>query len=332
MSGSAEEGLVGGRGAPRALAWRGISWRSAGWERRERKSLGARRWWGADGADVGAAHLGEGRAGWAPRALDRRCASGIRHLPCSPAGVRHGWIRRAPVGARRDRGPVRVHRARRARPVAAEARTELARISASSPFLNLPVERHHPAVVSLPLGATGQRVIVVSHGAGGQPEDQCHRWRGILEDGAHPLPARLSVEPLRAAESDRLFLHDAPRARPRDHPRARRAEGALPRSRRHDAPRPTRASRRARSWAPAPPNHPARFARAALIEGGYGFFQEWNVPAARPASGAAAVACSSAWAAALRRAGAHLGVYFAAQASEARVLHAEGAGTPTRGR
>jgi pimeloyl-ACP methyl ester carboxylesterase len=52
---------------------------------------------------------------------------------------------------------------------------------APSALVDLPVEGHLPAIVSLPLGATRPRpVAVVAHGNWGGPHWDCPLWRGLL--------------------------------------------------------------------------------------------------------------------------------------------------------
>jgi pimeloyl-ACP methyl ester carboxylesterase len=55
------------------------------------------------------------------------------------------------------------------------------RLSAPSALVDLPVEGHLPALVSLPIGATRPRpVAVVAHGNWGGPHWDCPLWRGLL--------------------------------------------------------------------------------------------------------------------------------------------------------
>jgi dienelactone hydrolase len=64
-------------------------------------------------------------------------------------------------------------------------------LQAPGPLIHLPVEGHPAAVVSLPLGATGRRpVIVATHGNYDRPEWQCQVWREIVGDGAFVLCPR----------------------------------------------------------------------------------------------------------------------------------------------
>lgn len=57
---------------------------------------------------------------------------------------------------------------------------KLAALEGPGPLVELPVDGHAAAVVSLPLGATGPRpVLIAAHGNFDRPEWQCEVWRGI---------------------------------------------------------------------------------------------------------------------------------------------------------
>jgi predicted esterase len=75
------------------------------------------------------------------------------------------------------------------------------------------------------------------------------------------------------------------------------------------------------------PRHPARFARAALVEGGYGLFHEWNIPVAarwKAHEGTRVLlACGRLRCAEQARTSAY---YLKRAGVEARVIHVEGAG------
>lgn len=60
-----------------------------------------------------------------------------------------------------------------------------------SPLLDLEVPGHGPAVVSVPLGATSPRpVLIAAHGAGDRPDWQCQMWRSIVENRGFVLCPR----------------------------------------------------------------------------------------------------------------------------------------------
>jgi predicted esterase len=159
----------------------------------------------------------------------------------------------------------------------------LAPLSSPSPLIELPVPHHGPAVVSLPLGARSRRpVLVAAHGAGDRPEWQCHVWRRIVGDRAFVLcPRGFPTNPYVPSEETGYFYTT-------HHALGREitlALGALAaRFGDHvdlEAPAYAGFSQGAIMGAILLPGHPARFSRAALIEGGYGLFHEWNIPVAQ---------------------------------------------------
>src|SRR5689334_2604590 len=69
-------------------------------------------------------------------------------------------------------------------------------VEAAQPFIELPVEGHGAAVVSLPLGARDKRpVVIATHGNYDRPEWQCEVWREIVGDAAFVLCPRGSMRP-----------------------------------------------------------------------------------------------------------------------------------------
>jgi len=70
-------------------------------------------------------------------------------------------------------------------------RPGLAPLEAETPLVDLPVEGHGPAVVSLPLGATDARpVLVATHGNYDRPEWTCAIWRDIVDHDGFVLCPR----------------------------------------------------------------------------------------------------------------------------------------------
>lgn len=208
-------------------------------------------------------------------------------------------------------------------------RQPLEALQAPAPFLDLPVPHHHAAVVSLPLGATTPRpVLVAAHGAGDRPEWQCAMWRGIVGDRAFVLcPRGFPMNPY-VPPSDTGYFYTTHHALGREITLAFEAlQARFPEHVDAEAPAYAGFSQGAIMGALLLPNHPARFTRAALVEGGYGLFQEWNIPVAqafqRRGGGRVLLACgrpecaeqAQVTAGYMRRAG-----------LEARVVHAEGAG------
>lgn len=63
--------------------------------------------------------------------------------------------------------------------------TEPIRLSGDQPITELAVDGHKPAVLSLPLGATSKKpVLVAAHGRDDVPEPLCEMWRGVVGERA----------------------------------------------------------------------------------------------------------------------------------------------------
>lgn len=208
-------------------------------------------------------------------------------------------------------------------------------LSAASPFVALPVPRHHPAVVSLPLGATSPRpLLVVAHGAGDRPEWQCGVWREIVQNSAFILCVRGFPSNPYVPENHTGYFYTDHHALGREITLA--IEALRARFPDHvDATAPAYAgfSQGAIQGAMLLPGHPARFSRAALVEGGYGFFQEWNIPVAqrfqRRGGERVLLACGRARCVEQARVSAF---YMRRAGLDAEVIHAEGAGHSYGGR
>lgn len=162
-------------------------------------------------------------------------------------------------------------------------RAEVQPLEAASPLVELKVAGYGDAVVSLPLGATSRRpLLVAAHGVGDSPEWQCRFWRSIIEDRAFVLcPRGHRLESSGPPDEAGYFY-------PSYGDLGSEIEGAMTalmaRFRRYvDPASPIFAgfSQGAVMGALLLPHHPARFARAVLIEGGGGAFSEWNRAAAR---------------------------------------------------
>lgn len=66
-------------------------------------------------------------------------------------------------------------------PASDPAPSELSPLESAEPFVSLDVAGARPAVVSLPIGATRPRPVVVAlHGNFDRPEWQCEVWRGVV--------------------------------------------------------------------------------------------------------------------------------------------------------
>jgi pimeloyl-ACP methyl ester carboxylesterase len=58
-------------------------------------------------------------------------------------------------------------------------------LTAVQPITTLPINGHNAAVLSLPLGATSKKpILVATHGRDDVPEPLCEMWRGVVADRA----------------------------------------------------------------------------------------------------------------------------------------------------
>jgi predicted esterase len=160
---------------------------------------------------------------------------------------------------------------------------DLPPLSAASAIVDLTVTGYRDAVVSLPLGARSRRpIIVAAHGEGDRPEELCRFWRSVVGDRAFVLcPRGQPVQP-DAATDDAGYFYSSQQDLGSEIDGAMAALTA--RFRQHaDAAAPMLAgfAQGAILGAFLLPHHPVRFARAVLIEGGVGLYQEWNRAAGR---------------------------------------------------
>lgn len=146
----------------------------------------------------------------------------------------------------------------------------------------LEIPNHLPALVLVPIRARRPMpLIVMAHGAGGSPELQCERWRPVVQQRAFVLCIRGYTLGLKDAPHPRFFY-------PTHNALGRELESALSELARVfdgliDMKQPVFIgfSQGAVMGAMILPNHPAKFTRAVLTEGGSGEFSEWNIPVAR---------------------------------------------------
>ena len=205
----------------------------------------------------------------------------------------------------------------------------LAPLASPTPFVDLPVPRHGSAVVSVPLGARSPRpVMVIAHGAGDRPEWQCGAWREIVQNRGFLLCLRgFPTDPYAPPQQQGYFFADH-HALGREMSLALEALAARwPAHADLEAPAYAGFSQGAIMGALLLPQHPARFGRAALVEGGYGLFQEWNIPVAerwrRRGGQRVLLACGRLRC--VEQAG--ISAFYLGRAGlDARVVHAEGAG------
>ena len=112
---------------------------------------------------------------------------------CSPAGKQPGPSAAAPAASTgKVTGDASVGEAQAAATASADAAVidaaaedagpKLEPLTAEGPYVSLPVEGFRDAVVSVPLGATEPRPVVVAlHGNFDRPEWQCQIWREITD-------------------------------------------------------------------------------------------------------------------------------------------------------
>jgi predicted esterase len=172
------------------------------------------------------------------------------------------------------------------RPVAADSllrAPELAPLAAPSALVDLDVPGHLPALVALPLGArTPRPIVVATHGAEGRPDGQCQLWQALVGDRAFVLCLRgISTNRFEPPESAGYYYPGHPALGQEIEAALRALAARYPEHADLREPLYAGFSQGASMGALLLPSHPARFARAALIEGGYGLFSEWNVAAAR---------------------------------------------------
>jgi len=137
--------------------------------------------------------------------------------------------------------------------------------------------------VSVPPNAGGPRpLLVATHGAGGRARTHCALWRRIVGRRAFVLCPRGSPLDRRAPPADRGYFYDGHPALAREITLAvealRARFGAAV-----DVRRPVYGgySQGATMGSLMLPQHPAAFAAAVLMEGGFGQSQEWNIASAR---------------------------------------------------
>ncbi|AUX39377.1 uncharacterized protein SOCE26_007660 [Sorangium cellulosum] len=83
-------------------------------------------------------------------------------------------------------------------------------LRADAPLVELPVEGFASAVVSVPIGATARRpVLIASHGNYDRPEWQCEVWRGIAGDGVFILCPRGVARRDSPTASDVRFTYES---------------------------------------------------------------------------------------------------------------------------
>jgi predicted esterase len=199
----------------------------------------------------------------------------------------------------------------------------------TSEFTELAVPGHNAAIVSLPRGATRPRpLIVAAHGAGDRAEWHCELWRRIVGDGAFVLCPQGRRTDERVPHADASYFYPHHFALDKEVEAAVRALGERYREL-VDAKSAvyTGFSQGAIHGSQVIVLHPDRFPRAALVEGGNGFFNEWSPYAARRfAKGGGQRVLFGCGSPACVRTAEKCAGYLRKTGVEARVAHAEGAG------
>lgn len=152
-------------------------------------------------------------------------------------------------------------------------------LAAPEPLVELELPDARPAVVSLPLGSTGPKpVLVATHGAGGRATTHCALWRRVVQNRAFVVCPRGSpIYPYDPPHQSGYFYDGHP-ALALEITKALAALAARYAGR-VDLGDPIFAgySQGANMGSLILPTHEARFARAVLWEGGVGEYQEWNI-------------------------------------------------------
>jgi predicted esterase len=155
-------------------------------------------------------------------------------------------------------------------------------LEAPSPYADLEVPGHAPAVVSLPLGATRRPVIVATHGAGDRAEYHCELWRAIVGNRGFVVCPRGRRTDNRVPHAHASYYY------PDHHALGREVLAALAALRERygehvdtSAAVYTGFSQGAIQGAPVIVLNPDVFPRAALVEGGHGSYREWSRYSAR---------------------------------------------------
>lgn len=150
-------------------------------------------------------------------------------------------------------------------------------LQAPSAILDLEVPGHGPAVVSVPLGATSPRpVLVATHGAADRPDWQCQMWRSIVENRGFVLCPR--GRPMNPAAPDQggYFYPDHRALQKEVEASLDALKARFPAYVDTSAAIYTGFSQGAILGAPVVAMNPDKFPRAVLIEGGANHWVGWT--------------------------------------------------------
>jgi hypothetical protein len=183
-------------------------------------------------------------------------------------------------------------------PAAPPIPTEPPPLEAAEPFLDLPVEGHAAAVVSLPLGARGKRpVILATHGNFDRPEWQCQTWREIVGDRAFVLCPRGLTRTDSPSRDDVRFSYETNQALEREVSAALTAlQARFPAYADVDQPLYTGFSLGAIMGVSIAVRAPAQYPRLVFIEGGHDKWTQASAAAFAAGGGKRVLfVCSQVW-------------------------------------
>jgi hypothetical protein len=150
------------------------------------------------------------------RSLGRVALIGAAVLGCDPSGTTAAKAASPSGPSARTAAPARSATAgdggieRSADRIAGRGADALVPLRAAAPLIELPIEGEPAAVVSLPIGATARRpVIIASHGNYDRPEWQCQVWREIVGDDAFILCPRGVARPDSPSADDVRFTYES---------------------------------------------------------------------------------------------------------------------------
>jgi len=206
------------------------------------------------------------------------------------------------------------------------ARPGLPPLAAPAPLVDLEVSGHGDAVVSLPLGATAPKpLLVATHGNYDRPDWTCAVWREVVGDDAFVLCPRGAVRPDPPALSDPRYHYLTNQHLEREIEQALASLGAAFPDRVAPPPHAFAGfSQGAIMGVAILGRRPEWFDRAVLIEGGFDRWSSAKVAAFAAAGGRRVLFACGQWDC---ERGARAAIrWFEAAGLEARVVFAKGAG------
>ena len=148
--------------------------------------------------------------------------------------------------------------------------------------IELPLEKREALVVSLPAAPGRQPVLVVTHGAGGRATIHCALWRRIVgKRGFIICPRGRAMYPYEKREGHGYYWDGHHELGAEVAQSVEALSQRFPKQADLDDPIFAGYSQGASMGSMVLPTHAAKFARAALLEGGFGQYQEWNVASSK---------------------------------------------------